>query len=236
MGFLSDIFGGGGSPDPIVPRLSAEGTQLESSAFGPISFGLSGAGFFPGLNQSTLTEAVRGITSQVSDTRRQALRNLNRTVPREDVGIRDFILKQITSAGARQIENVRSGLRTQAAEDIPQARQLALAGVGGGVELGSQVSNISNVTGAFLQNAPGFGSEFGGQLGFALADLVARAESGGGGRSGLDVSAFNRPATPRVGGIQTNQIPGFIDAPGNNRNTALANFGRTFNNFNNLTT
>jgi hypothetical protein len=216
MGFLSKIFGVSESkPKLRAPELEPEAAEFQKELFPVLERGLRGEGLTPGIDEATRDDLLRSLGEEFTGARRTVESQINRTIPRADVGVRSFLTESLKRQFARRRQSIERGFEFRGFEDKEIAQNLAIGAVGGERKVATDILNATNQSILRRSLSPTFGSELaggvGGAAGIALAGGLFKGTSQTGGLDpgipvtgspGVTGTAFSRPTPGQVGFFQ----------------------------------
>jgi hypothetical protein len=111
---------------------------------------------------------------------------IERTIPRADLKVREFISRALQTERARAEQGVREEFETQPFEDISRAQSMAFGALGGEKRIGASITGMYNQSMLRRADAPtyqtGLAAGLGGAAGMMLAGRIDLAGPIGYGR------------------------------------------------------
>lgn len=174
MGFLSKILGVSESkPKLLAPQLEPEAKEFQAELFPTLERGLRGEGLTPDIDEATKSDILRRTGEEFVSTRRGLESDINRAIPRADVGVRSFLREALKRQFARQKESIGREFEFRGFEDKEIAQNLAFGAVGGERKVATDILSATNESILRRSLSPSFGTELasglGGAAGIALA-------------------------------------------------------------------
>jgi hypothetical protein len=176
VNFLFGLFGGGGGGTPApppVPELDPRGKEFQSELYPMIQSGLEGQGLTPGITGQSMRELLSATQGGFEEAHRGMTSMMERTIPKADLKVREFISNSLNAEFARQKQGVREEFEMQPFEDVQRAQTMAFGAVGGERRMGTAITSLYNQSALRQAYAPSFASGLAGGLGGAAGMLIA---------------------------------------------------------------
>ena len=174
MRFHSKVFGVSESkPKLLAPQLEPEAKEFQEELFPTLERGLRGAGLSPESDEATRRDILRRTGEEFVSTRRGLESDINRAIPRADVGVRSFLRKSLKRQFARQKESIGREFEFRGFEDKERAQNLAFGAVGTERKVATDILSATNESILRRSLSPTFESELAGGLGGAAGIAAA---------------------------------------------------------------
>lgn len=169
MGFIRDVFGGGGGGQPqlLAPELEPEAKEFQAELYPRITRGLRGEGLTPEIDEATRRRQLGALEEEFPTTRRALESFVNRTIPRGDIKVRSFLKKSLEAQFARQRESIEREGEFRGFEDVERSQNLAFGAVGAERGIAGDIASMTNQSILRRAQDPTFGTELFGGLGTA---------------------------------------------------------------------
>jgi hypothetical protein len=178
------------------PTTDKMGQEFQAELFPVIERGLRGEGLSADLSGRSIRDMLAATTKEFGETKKDLPGLLARTIPKADVGVRDYISRSVDAAFARTKEGIRDEFATTEFDDKNIAQNLAFNALATEMGLGSRITDLTNQSMLRRSQSPTFASELAGGLG-GMAGIL------GAGYKPTRVPAGLMPANQYWGGSQS---------------------------------
>lgn len=173
----------------IMPSLDPMGAWAQRTVYGDITRALKGGGLLsPDIRARGLASQRASYKSAYAKARPELESSLNRLVPREDVGVRQFSREALRRNFYSGLQSMKEQAQFQPFEEQQEAMGMAASSLGQERRMGADITQMYNRYGTQMGQMPTFSSQLGYGLGSAggwasaaqrWAQLMSNKQQGG---------------------------------------------------------
>lgn len=146
--------------------------ELQDISFPRIESGLRGEGLTSEIRGQSIRDMLAATREEYLETQRELPGVLTRTIPKADVGVRDFIRKSIGASFARTQQGIKESDIGKSFEERGIAQNLAFGALSTEKGIANRITEMFNQNMLERSQSPTFESELFGGLGGALGTLI----------------------------------------------------------------
>jgi hypothetical protein len=149
------------------------GQEFQRELYPMIEGGLAGGGLTPQITGRSLREMLAATTRRFPEIHADIGSLMERSIPRADLKVREFISNALNAEFARQKQGIREEFELQPFEDISRAQTMAFGALGGERRIGAAISGLQSQSALRQAYQPTFASGLMGGLGGAAGMMLA---------------------------------------------------------------